>query len=229
MRYENVMPARFLRRLNRFACEVSLGGETVLCHIKNTGRLTELLLPGAEAYVQRAKNPGRKTAYDLITVRQGNRLVNVDSNAANAVFHEFLSRRSAVARIRPEVAFGGSRLDFFYEEAGRETYAEVKGVTLDKGGIAMFPDAPTERGVRHMGELVRCVEEGYRALAVFVVQKPGVRAFTPNENMDSAFARAVREAAARGVAVRCFGCRVGTDSLEIDAPIPVYMNRDAIP
>ena len=166
MRYEHMEPARFVSRPNRFVAYVEQNGRQEICHVKNTGRCKELLLPGAELYVQRSDNPARKTALDLISVKKGEQWVNMDSQAPNKVVAEWLKAGGLGATdidVKPECKYENSRFDFYLEYAGRKAFMEVKGVTLEEDGVARFPDAPTERGVKHMEELMRCVEDGYDA------------------------------------------------------------------
>ena len=231
MTYPDVSPAIFFSRPNRFIANALLGGASVggpeiVCHVKNTGRCKELLTPGAKVYVQRMDSPLRKTQYDLIAVRKGERLINMDSQAPNRVFLEHLQSGryiDGVTLIKPEVKFGGSRFDFYVEAGGRRIFIEVKGVTLEEDGVVLFPDAPTERGVRHLRELARCAATGYEAHVVFVVQMNDVRYFTPNDKMHAAFGEALREAAAAGVHVVALDCAVEPDRLEIGKEIPIKL------
>ena len=172
MRYEKMEPAVFLERPNRFVAYVEQAGRREICHVKNTGRCRELLVPGAELYVQRSDNPARKTALDLIAVKKGSQWVNMDSQAPNKAAAEWLRQGGLGCReitIRPEYKYGDSRFDFFLEADGRKAFMEVKGVTLEEDGIARFPDAPTERGVKHIRELIRCLDAGYEAYVFFVI------------------------------------------------------------
>ena len=226
MRYERIRQARFLRRPNRFIAHVELDGAETVCHVKNTGRCRELLVPGAEVYVQRSSNPARKTAWDLIAVRKGARLINMDAAAPNAVFGEWLRAGGpgfVPALIRPECVHGDSRFDFYLEHGGRRIFAEIKGVTLEEDGVVRFPDAPTERGTKHLRGLKACLAEGYEAWAVFVVQMRGVSRFEPNRKTDPAFADALAEAAAAGVRVLALDCSVTPDSIAIADPVPVRL------
>lgn len=226
MRYERIRQARFLRRPNRFIAHVELDGAETVCHVKNTGRCRELLLPGAEVYVQRSSNPARKTAWDLIAVRKGARLINMDAAAPNTVFGEWLRAGGpgfAPKLIRPECVHGDSRFDFYLEHGGRRIFAEIKGVTLEEDGVVRFPDAPTERGTKHLRGLKACLAEGYEAWAVFVVQMRGVSRFEPNRKTDPAFADALAEAAAAGVRVLALDCSVTPDSIAIADPVPVRL------
>ena len=225
MKYGAVTRGIFLERPNRFIARVIMDGETVICHVKNTGRCRELLVPGATVYLERGTNPGRRTAWDLIAVEKGEILVNMDAQAPNRVFAEFArSFEPNTAAVHPEFTVGESRLDFCLElQDGGFHYIEVKGVTLEQDGHARFPDAPTERGVKHLRELTRLAAEGHRATAFFVIQMSEVKDFSPNDDTHPAFGEALRQAAAAGVNVAAYACRVTPDSLEIDRPVPVIL------
>lgn len=226
MKYRNMEPAIFLERPNRFIAYVEQAGKREICHVKNTGRCRELLLPGAELYVQRSDNPNRKTALDLIAVRKGNRLVNMDSQAPNQVAEEWLRAGNLCgpdAFIKPECKYGNSRFDFYMEDGERKLFMEVKGVTLEEEGIARFPDAPTERGVKHIQELVECRKAGYEAYLLFVIQMKGIDALEPNDRTHPAFGEALREAAKAGVQILAYDCLVKPDELVIDRQIEVRL------
>ena len=226
MRYEKMEPAVFLERPNRFVAYVEQAGRREICHVKNTWRCRELLVPGAELYVQRSDNPARKTALDLIAVKKGNQWVNMDSQAPNKAAAEWLRQGGLGCReitIRPEYKYGDSRFDFFLEADGRKAFMEVKGVTLEEDGIARFPDAPTERGVKHIRELIRCLDAGYEAYVFFVIQMKGVRAFEPNDRTHPAFGEALREAAKKGVQILAYDCVVRPDEMSIDQRIEVWL------
>jgi len=226
MKYENMEPAVFLERPNRFIAYVEQAGKREICHVKNTGRCRELLLPGAELYVQRQSNPARKTALDLIVVKKGNELVNMDSQVPNKVVGEWLKKGnlcSETAVIKPECKYGNSRFDFYIEDGDRRIFMEVKGVTLEENGVARFPDAPTERGVKHVEELTACRKEGYEAYIFFVIQMKGVHALEPNDRTHPAFGKALREAAAQGVGVLAYDCIVRPDEIEIDKRVEVRL------
>ena len=226
MRYQNVRAAKFIDRPNRFIAHVELDGSVETVHVKNTGRCRELLVPGCTVYLEKGTNPNRKTAYDLIAVEKGSSLINMDAQAPNKVFAEWAVAGGFlpdVTAIRPEDAYGGSRLDFCVETEGRLHLVEVKGVTLEENGNALFPDAPTERGVRHLHELMRAVEEGHRATAFFVIQMADVLDFAPNDTTHPAFGEALREAARRGVEVAAYTCRVTPETVTLDAPVPVRL------
>lgn len=224
MRYGEILPAVFLSRPNRFIAHVLVEGEEVVCHVKNTGRCRELLRPEARVWLEKGTNPKRKTAYDLVTVEKGHRLVNMDAQAPNKIFGEWaLQLEAGIRSVRPEVAFEDSRLDFLLETEQGRHYVEVKGVTLEEGGHVFFPDAPTERGVRHLHTLMRAVEQGHRATVFFVVQMADVLDFSPNDSMDPAFGQALRQAAAAGVQVLAFTCQVTPEEVTMDHQIPVIL------
>ena len=226
MIYENILPAIFVDRPNRFIAHVELNGRLEVCHVKNTGRCRELLIPGCRVYVQHQPSPTRKTAYDLIAVEKGERLLNMDANAPNRVFNEYV-RAGRFLRgwsvIRPEMTHGDSRFDFYLESPGHRLFAEVKGVTLEDDGVMRFPDAPTERGVKHLEGLARCVQEGYEAWAVFVIQTEDVRWMEPNRRTHPAFADALRQAAQAGVHLLALDCHTEPDRLEIRRPVEIRL------
>jgi len=226
-----VIPAVFLSRPNRFIAKVLLEGREETVHVKNTGRCRELLIPGVTVYLACAENPTRKTAYDLVAVEKKRPngetvLINMDSQLPNAIAAEYLTVSglfSADAVIRREVTHGDSRFDLWVEDNGKTTFVEVKGVTLERDGIALFPDAPTERGIKHLRGLTRCISEGYGAIVLFVIQMKGVTRFSPNEETHPAFAQALREAAHGGVTVLAVDCTVTPDTVVADAPVPVKL------
>ena len=226
MTYDNIHEAVFLDRPNRFIAHILLNGQTQVCHVKNTGRCKELLLPGAEIFVQHSANPARKTAYDLIAVRKGERLINMDAVAPNKVFGEWLSAGGpgyVPELIRPECVHRDSRFDFYFEHGGRKAFAEVKGVTLEEDGVVRFPDAPTERGVKHLHGLIRCVQEGFEAWAVFIIQMKGVKYFEPNRATHPEFAEALAQAAQAGVKLIALDCNVEKDSLNAADPVAIRL------
>lgn len=226
MKYDKILTARFISRPNRFTAHIELDGEIQICHVKNTGRLQELLLPGAEVFVQKAANPDRKTAYDLIAVKHGSGLVNIDSNAPNKVFGEYLKAGGLgfiPDYIRAETKHGDSRFDYYFEHDGIKCFTEVKGVTLRKDGIALFPDAPSERGVKHLRGLIDCVSEGYEACAVFIIKIDGIHHFEANRDSHPEFAAALKDAASAGVKILALGCDIERDSIQITKEIPVVI------
>jgi len=233
LHYPNIIPATFLRRPNRFIAHVELDGREETVHIKNTGRCRELLLPGAQVYLSRAENPMRKTQYDLIAVEKERPgmpplLINMDSQAPNEAAAEWLKAGnlfSPSAVIRREVKHRDSRFDFYVEDGERQAFIEVKGVTLEENGVALFPDAPTDRGVKHIRELAACLEEGYEAHVLFVIQMKGVFELRPNDRTHPAFGEALRQAAEAGVTLHAVDCRVTPETMTIDAFVPIFLRH----
>lgn len=226
MQYGTVERGVFLRRPNRFIAEVELDGRQITCHVKNTGRCRELLVPGAAVYLEKSENPCRRTAYDLIAVEKGERLINMDAQAPNRVFAEWAAAGHflpEVLKLRPEFRYGDSRLDFCLTTPDGPHLVEVKGVTLEEDGLARFPDAPTERGVRHIRELERAMGEGLSATIFFVVQMEGIRSVEPNDATHPAFGEALRRAAQRGVRVCAWDCSVAPDRLCLRREVPVLL------
>ena len=223
MEYGKMVSGVFLARPNRFIAHVQIGGQVEICHVKNTGRCRELLPPGAEVWCQESDNPARKTKYDLITVRKGERLINMDSQAPNAAVREWLLAGGfgEISELRPETVHGDSRFDFSFLKDGRRCFLEVKGVTLENDGVCAFPDAPTERGSTHLRGLARAAEEGYGAYVLFVVQMEKVRYLHPNDGTDPAFGKALREAAEAGVQVMALDCKVTPGSMILNESLPV--------
>ena len=226
MQYQRIEKGRFLSRPNRFIAHVELDGRTEVVHVKNTGRCRELLIPGATVYLEKSDNPARKTQYDLIAVEKGTLLVNMDAQAPNQVFREWVEAgnfQEGLTLLRPETTWGDSRFDFYWEAGERRGFVEVKGVTLEEDGHACFPDAPTERGVKHLNELTRCQADGYEAAVCFVLQMAGMKDFAPNDRTHPAFGDALRQAAQAGVRIMAQECIVTPDSLTIGAAVPVLL------
>ncbi|MGN0969577.1 MAG: DNA/RNA nuclease SfsA [Evtepia sp.] len=227
MTYPNSIPARFLSRPNRFVAQVELDGVETTVHVKNTGRCRELLVPGARVWLVKSDNPSRKTAYDLVSVEKGDRLINMDSQAPNAVFGEWAQAGCFVpglTLLKPEYKHGDSRFDFYWEAGDRKGFVEVKGVTLEQNGAVYFPDAPTQRGIKHLHGLTTCLDEGYEAAVCFVIQMEQADFFSPNDETHPAFGEALRQAHAAGVRVLALSCSVTPDSLSISAPVPVRLS-----
>lgn len=217
------MEGTFISRPNRFIANVTVNGETATVHVKNTGRCKELLIPGARVILSESSNPARKTKYDLIAVYKGDMLVNIDSQAPNAAFGEFIRTSGFFGKdpeVHPEHVHGDSRFDFYVESDERRIYIEVKGVTLENDGICEFPDAPTERGLKHLRGLERCVGEGYEAYVAFVVQMKGMTLFRPNRRTDPEFSRELENAYDNGVNILVVDCIVEPDSMTVDSQIP---------
>lgn len=225
MHYSNMVPGMFLSRPNRFIARVEIGGTTETVHVKNTGRCRELLPPGAEVWCQRADNPNRKTGFDLITVRKGRRLINMDSQAPNIAAGEWLRAGGLgdIRNLKPETVHGDSRFDFSFTKDGKACFLEVKGVTLENDGICAFPDAPTERGAKHLRGLAEAARAGCGAYVLFVIQMGDVRYLHPNDATDPGFGKALREAAAAGVTVLAVDCAVTADSMTVGKPVPVIL------
>ena len=238
MEYRDITRGRFLERPNRFIARVEIqdgqGGEPQVetVHVKNTGRCRELLQKGACVYLEKSGNPARSTAYDLVAVEKGERLVNMDSQAPNRAVEEWLRSggfRPDVTLVKPEAVYGGSRLDFYIEAGGERIFMEVKGVTLEDRGIVRFPDAPSERAVKHVEELVAAKRQGYRAFVLFVVQMEDVRYFTPNRATHPEFADALCKAARAGVEILAFDCLVRPDSMTLNRPVPIALTDGEAP
>lgn len=223
MTYTHTRTGVFRARPNRFVAVVEVDGADAVCHVKNTGRCKELLVPGCTVILEPAANPARKTPYDVIAVYKGDRLINMDSQAPNKVAEEYLKERFPAAVIRREVRYGDSRLDFAMELDGETWYVEVKGCTLEVDNIGYFPDAPTDRGVKHLRHLMQAVKEGYKAAVLFVVQMEGIAAIRPNDTTHPTFGDALRQAAAAGVQVWAVDCAVTPDTLTHRAPVPVQL------
>ena len=232
MTYGRVKAGRFLRRPNRFIAYADIDGRETVVHVKNTGRCRELLLPGATVYLAESDNPARKTAFDLIAVEKVSKegaslLINMDAQAPNAVAAEWLPQSglfSEAAVYRREVTHGNSRFDLYVEDGDRRVFVEVKGVTLERDGTAYFPDAPTERGVKHLLELASAIDEGYEAMVLFVVQMKGICRFCPNDEMHPAFGEALRAADRAGVRILAVDCTVTRDTLACDRLLAVDLN-----
>lgn len=226
MKYSNITKARFLSRPNRFCAICEIDGEKTVCHVKNTGRCRELLIEGAEVFLEKSSNPLRKTAYDLIAVMKNGRCINMDSFAPNIAVGEWLKKGGLIESpdlVKSECTYKNSRFDFYIEKEHRRIFAEVKGVTLEKDGVVMFPDAPTERGVKHLNELMECVKDGYEAYVIFVVQMSDVRYFTPNSETHKAFADTLKECSKKGVNIICVDCEVTPYTMNIKNNVKIIL------
>ena len=225
MRYRNIEIAHFLDRPNRFIAHIEIRGTTEVCHVKNTGRCRELLPTGARVWCQDAAAPTRKTRYDLICVEKGPRLINMDSQAPNLAAGEWLAAGGLgpIENLRPETKHGTSRFDFSFTLNGKPCFLEVKGVTLETDGVCAFPDAPTQRGTKHLQELTTLAQAGYGAYVLFVIQMADVVCLRPNDATDPAFAAALRQAAAAGVQILAMDCQVTTNSMTLRNPVEVRL------
>ena len=230
MKYQNVIKSKFISRPNRFIARCDLDGKIETVHVKNTGRCRELLVPDATVYLADSGNPERKTRFDLVAVEKetsrGTILINMDSQAPNAAAYEWISSGGYFgneATVRREVTYGKSRFDLYVEQGERRAFVEVKGVTLEHDGVASFPDAPTERGIKHVNELVAAMTDGYEAYILFVIQMKGIHTFKPNDETHKAFGDALRYAAESGVKILAYDCVITPDEMVVDAPVKVNL------
>ncbi len=220
MKYESIVKGIFLERPNRFIAICNIDGKEEVCHVKNTGRCRELLIKGVTVYLEKSSNPNRKTQYDLIAVEKNNKLINMDSQVVNKVTFEFLPTLFEDAKfIKPEYKYGNSRIDFYVETESEKILVEVKGVTLENEGVVCFPDAPTERGIKHLKELQKAVTEGYKAYVMFVVQMYDVKYFEPNAKTHPEFAEELKRARDNGVIPLAFDCAVTPNTISIRKPV----------
>lgn len=225
MQYTNLVPGIFLQRPNRFIAHVAINGVQEICHVKNTGRCRELLVPGCRVWCSGSDNPKRKTKFDLICVEKNDRLINMDSQAPNAAVGEWLRAGGLgeISGLRAECAHGDSRFDFAFERDGQPCFLEVKGVTLEHDGLCAFPDAPTQRGTKHLLGLTQAAREGYGAYVLFVIQMADVVCLRPNDETDPAFGAALRQAAENGVQVLAMDCAVMPESMTLRNPVEIRL------
>ena len=229
MRYDRIYKAKFIERPNRFIAYAELNGKKETVHVKNTGRCAELLRPGADIYIQESDNPSRKTRWDLIAVKKGSRMINMDSQIPNKAALEWIKAGHLFpekVQVTPEKTYGNSRFDLYVCSEKRKAFIEVKGVTLESDNIARFPDAPTERGVKHLKELIHCMQEGYEAYLLLVIQMKGVDRFEPNWETHREFGETLQEAKKAGVHILAYDCLVEPDRMEIQDPVPVCLASD---
>ena len=227
MEYSNTVRGIFRSRPNRFIAHVEIDGQEQVCHVKNTGRCRELLVPGAQVWCCKSDNPARKTQYDLIAVQKGERLINMDSQAPNTAAKEWLASGGLgpVTELRPEYTHADSRFDFFFQKGEKNCLMEVKGCTLEHDGVCSFPDAPTARGVKHLKGLAAAVKDGFECYVLIVIQMADVKYFRPNEETDPDFAGALRDAAAQGVHILAMDCAVTPGRMEIRLPVLVNLEK----
>ncbi len=225
MQYPNITPGVFLHRPNRFIAHIVINGREEVCHVKNTGRCRELLPAGATVYCTESQNPARKTRYDLVAVQKGNRIINMDSQAPNTAVYEWLMAGGipGITDLRPESRHGVSRFDFSFTRDGKPCFLEVKGVTLETDGICAFPDAPTERGAKHLRELIELARQGYGVYVLFVIQMADVLYLCPNDATDPAFGTALREAEKAGVKILAMDCAVTPDTMVLRNPVEIRL------
>lgn len=229
MIYKNIIQGRFLDRPNRFIAHVEVSGEEQVVHVKNTGRCKELLVPGAVVYLEKSENPARSTAYDLIAVKKGNRIINMDSQIPNKVVAEWLEKGSFfhdLVSLRPEITYGNSRFDFYVETKTEKVFIEVKGVTLEEDGVVRFPDAPSERALKHVEELIKAKEAGYRAILFFVIQMKGAKWFTPNVDAQPEFSERLKYAAQVGVEIYAYDCEVTPNTITMNTQVPIALSSE---
>ena len=228
MRYDNIHKGKFLSRPNRFIANVEIDGKAEVCHVKNTGRCKELLIEVCTVWLEHSDSESRKTAFDLVAVEKGDRLINMDSQAPNKAVGEWLREKMPFGEgfsVYPEKKYGNSRFDFYLESQDRKIFMEVKGCTLEKDGVVLFPDAPTIRGVKHIDELSHCLDEGYESYIMILVQMSDVKYFTPNYDTHPEFGEALEKASRKGVKILCYDCNVTHDSMTVGKPVKVKLGR----
>lgn len=228
MKYTNIIQGIFLKRVNRFIAHVLIDHTEHIVHVKNTGRCRELFIHGAVVFLEPAKNPARKTAYSLIAIYKGDRLINIDSQVPNHVVFEALQAGripeiGVAEKMKKEVTYGNSRFDIYFETARQKNFIEVKGVTLEEDGVVLFPDAPTVRGTKHVYEMIKAVEAGYGGYIFLLIQMKGVQYFRPNANTDEDFARALLLAATKGVTLLAYDSVVSADEIVLGARVPILL------
>uniref|UniRef100_UPI0040574A06 A/G-specific adenine glycosylase n=1 Tax=Acetatifactor sp. TaxID=1872090 RepID=UPI0040574A06 len=229
MKYRHIVQAEFVERPNRFVAYVNIDGKREKVHVKNTGRCRELLMKGSTVYLEQSDNPNRATGYDLVAVEKGNRIVNMDSGAPNKVVAEWLLTKELfldLVLMRPETTYGKSRFDFYVETEEEKIFMEVKGVTLEENGVVRFPDAPSERAVKHVDELIRAKAEGYRVFVLFVIQMEGVKYFMPNWDTHKEFAEGLIRAREAGVEILAYDCKVTPESMLINNAVPIFLSEE---
>ena len=228
MKYRKTIEATFINRPNRFIANVELEGDIIQVHVKNTGRCRELLIPGVSVILEESDNLSRKTKYDLVCVKKNQNWINMDSQLPNKAAAEWIQGGGLFpepVQVYTEKTYGNSRFDLYIESEKRKAFIEVKGVTLEEEGIASFPDAPTIRGIKHLNELVKCMEDGYEAYVLFVIQMKGILVFKPNWKTHKEFGDALIHAFEKGVTILAYDCEVTEDSMNISNPVPVDLEK----
>lgn len=230
IRYTDIRLGKFIDRPNRFISHVEINGKTETVHVKNTGRCRELLIPGVEVILEKSDNPSRKTGYDLIAVNKKGNWINMDSQIPNKAAEEWLMKGELFPEeitVHREKTYGNSRFDLYVESPCRKAFLEVKGVTLEEDGIARFPDAPTKRGVKHIQELIHCLEDGYEAYLLFVIQMKGIQRFEPNWKTHPQLGEALIQAREAGVKLLAYDCLVTEDSIVVENPVPILLEEQS--
>ncbi len=231
MKYNNIIEAKFIERPNRFIAYCDINGEIEKVHVKNTGRCKELLVKGSTVYLEESDNPNRKTKYSLISVIKNNRLINMDSQVTNKMVYESIKDKSLIlpgfdeeiTLIKPEKTYGNSRFDVYIEGETKKAFIEIKGCTLEENNVVKFPDAKTERGVKHVKELIKAREDGYLAYIIIVIQMEDVLYFTPNVEMHKEFADVLKEAEEKGVNILAYDSKVNIDSIKLNKSVKVVL------
>ena len=231
MKYNNIIEAKFIERPNRFIAYCDINGEIEKVHVKNTGRCKELLVKGSTVYLEESDNPNRKTKYSLISVIKNNRLINMDSQVTNKMVYESIKDKSLILPgfdeeinlIKPEKTYGNSRFDVYIEGETKKAFIEIKGCTLEENNVVKFPDAKTERGVKHVKELIKAREDGYLAYIIIVIQMEDVLYFTPNVEMHKEFADVLKEAEEKGVNILAYDSKVNIDSIKLNKSVKVVL------
>lgn len=227
MVYNSIVKGKFISRPNRFIAYAEINGKEEICHVKNTGRCRELLIPGADIILEKSDNPNRKTKFDLVSVYKNGRLINMDSQAPNKIAAELLPKLFPHYIIKSEQKYKNSRFDFYMESENTKAFVEVKGVTLEKDNIVMFPDAPTERGVKHINELIYAVENSYDAYILFIIQLNGVKYLTPNYKTHHEFGETLKLAEQKGVKILAYDCIVKENEITADKPVMVFTENQS--
>lgn len=229
MKYAKIQQAKFIERPNRFIAKVDIEGRVETVHVRNTGRCREILTPGTTVFLEDVDKPDRKTRYSLTSAYKGQCLINIDSQIPNPAVGEairsgLLDKFQPLNLLKAERVYGESRFDFYYETLTTKGFIEVKGVTLERDGLALFPDAPTERGAKHLHELIKTLSQGYRSYVIFLIQMKGVTCFSPNIAMDPSFANALQKAAEHGVEVLAYDSIITPDEIVLNDPVPVRIS-----
>lgn len=228
MKYNNIYEGVFINRPNRFVANVLINGNMEMVHVKNTGRCKEILVQGTKVYLEKSNNPHRKTKYSIVSAYKGNKLINIDSQVPNDVVFESINSGKIdmfkdIVSLKREVSYGNSRFDLFFERENKKGFIEIKGVTLEVDSLSLFPDAPTERGKKHVDEMVKAVQEGYEGYIFFLIQMDDINFFTPNINMDKNFSESLLTAKKSGVKILAYNSIVTKDEIVLDKQVKVLI------